>query len=60
MTILLPVDGSTCSVCAARYATRHLIQFGKRPDIILVPVDPPALGRRDPFDTRALPATAKR
>lgn len=45
MKILLPVDGSTCSTRAVRYVTRHLSQFGKRPDILLVHVDPPALER---------------
>ena len=45
MKILLPVDGSTCSTRAVRYVIRHVARLGKRPDILLLNVDPPALER---------------
>ena len=43
MRVLLPVDGSTCATRAARYVAKHTSLLGKKPDIILMNVDPPLL-----------------
>lgn len=41
MRILLAADGSACSLRAVRYVARHLTLFGKRPQVILLHLDPP-------------------
>ena len=45
MKILLAVDGSACSMRAARYVARHIGQFGKKPHVVLLNMDPPVAGR---------------
>lgn len=45
MKILLPIDGSACSLRAVRYVAKHFKLFGAKPKIILLNVDPPLMNR---------------
>jgi nucleotide-binding universal stress UspA family protein len=45
MRIMLAIDGSRFSTRAVRYVVGHLREFGKRPTLTLVHVDPPMVER---------------
>lgn len=45
--ILLASDGSPCSARAARYVATNFAHLGRKPDVLLLHVDPPLLERID-------------